>query len=203
LEADPEGFVDRMPAGVQTNEVRRSCALQPGFLAEARAVAGLPLRLLEVGASAGLNLGCSFVWADQVERFRTLALAIALARDTPMSADRAVAVEWLEQQLPRTTPRRGLATVVFHSVVLIYLSPEARARFTAATADGPQVWLSMEPGSAGQQAEVRLTQWPPAAGESRLSREVRSGFVAHGVISQPRSMSRARTSTTRYAASRR
>jgi hypothetical protein len=40
---------------VQTNEVGRSAALLFGFLAVA-AETGLPLRLLEVGASAGLNL---------------------------------------------------------------------------------------------------------------------------------------------------
>ena len=40
---------------VQTNEVGRCAALLPGFLSVA-AEAGLPLRLLEVGASAGLNL---------------------------------------------------------------------------------------------------------------------------------------------------
>src|SRR5437879_10848997 len=39
---------------VQTNEVGRSSALLGGFLLVARN--GLPLRLLEVGASAGLNL---------------------------------------------------------------------------------------------------------------------------------------------------
>jgi hypothetical protein len=41
---------------VQTNEVRRSGALLGGFLTVARAT-GLPLRLLEIGCSAGLNLG--------------------------------------------------------------------------------------------------------------------------------------------------
>jgi hypothetical protein len=40
---------------VQTNEVGRCAALLPGFLSVA-ASTGLPLRLLEVGASAGLNL---------------------------------------------------------------------------------------------------------------------------------------------------
>lgn len=39
----------------QTNEVGRSAALLGGFLVVARAT-GLPLRLLEVGASAGLNV---------------------------------------------------------------------------------------------------------------------------------------------------
>jgi hypothetical protein len=40
---------------VQTNEVGRCAALLPGFLSVAEET-GLPLRLLEVGASAGLNL---------------------------------------------------------------------------------------------------------------------------------------------------
>jgi len=40
---------------VQTNEVGRCAGLLPGFLAVA-AESGLPLRLFEVGASAGLNL---------------------------------------------------------------------------------------------------------------------------------------------------
>lgn len=40
---------------VQTNEVGRSRALAPGFMVAA-AETGLPLRLLEVGSSAGLNL---------------------------------------------------------------------------------------------------------------------------------------------------
>lgn len=44
-------FVSHEP---QTNEVMRSACLLPGFIAVARET-GLPLRLLELGASAGLN----------------------------------------------------------------------------------------------------------------------------------------------------
>src|SRR5579871_5602476 len=44
-----------LPACVQTNDVERSYALMPGFLEVVRHT-GLPLRLLEIGASAGLNL---------------------------------------------------------------------------------------------------------------------------------------------------
>src|SRR3954454_13178149 len=50
---------DELRAGLhqapQTNEVGRSAALMPGFVTIA-AETGLPLRLLELGASAGLNL---------------------------------------------------------------------------------------------------------------------------------------------------
>lgn len=46
---------EAITAPVQTNEVGRSAALAAGFLLVAQRT-GLPLRLLEVGASAGLNL---------------------------------------------------------------------------------------------------------------------------------------------------
>src|SRR4051794_1159901 len=51
----PEELRARLLNPVQTNEVKRCGALAPGFLFIARET-GLPLRLLEVGASAGLNL---------------------------------------------------------------------------------------------------------------------------------------------------
>lgn len=51
-----EGFMlERLKSAPQTNEVRRSSALLPGFLTIA-AQTGKPLILSEVGASAGLNL---------------------------------------------------------------------------------------------------------------------------------------------------
>ncbi len=52
--AGSERFAAFMSHEPQTNEVRRSAALLPGFLAVA-AETGLPLRVFEVGASAGLN----------------------------------------------------------------------------------------------------------------------------------------------------
>ena len=55
LEECPEELRDLVPMPVQTNEVGRSAALVGGFLMCA-ARTGLPLRLLELGASAGLNL---------------------------------------------------------------------------------------------------------------------------------------------------
>lgn len=54
-----EALADEVRAGlddpVQTNEPRRAAALLGGFLLVARET-GLPLRLLEIGASGGLNL---------------------------------------------------------------------------------------------------------------------------------------------------
>lgn len=53
----------RLDNGVQTNEVGRSAALVCGFVEVARR-SGLPLRLLELGASAGLNLRWDSYWYD-------------------------------------------------------------------------------------------------------------------------------------------
>jgi hypothetical protein len=56
--------LDRPP---QTNEVGRSAALIGGFLTVA-AETGRPLRILEVGASAGLNLRFDHFWYQSGER---------------------------------------------------------------------------------------------------------------------------------------
>jgi hypothetical protein len=143
----------------QTNEVSRSAALLWGFLDVVHRT-GLTLRLLEIGASAGLILrwdqycyeqgdegwgdprspvrmtdafanahprfdvaakiterrGCdtlpiepntgegkltlqSYMWPDQLERFRRLASAIDVAHRVPAQLDKANAADWLEAAL--------------------------------------------------------------------------------------------------------
>jgi hypothetical protein len=54
LDAQADRVTAFMRHEPQTNEVRRSAVLLPGFLTIAAEI-GLPLRLLELGASAGLN----------------------------------------------------------------------------------------------------------------------------------------------------
>jgi hypothetical protein len=222
---------------VQTNEVGRCAALLPGFLGVA-AQTGLPLRLLEVGASAGLNLrwsayryeaegfawgradsplriefelrggeipavaatvaereGCdaspvdpvgedgrltllSYVWPDQAARMERVRAAVELAATDPVAVERARAVEWTAARLAR--PASGLATVVYHSVVMQYLPEPEREDFAAvvveaggrATAEAPLAWLRMEPD--GERAAIRLATWP--GGEDRLL--ARAGY--HG-----------------------
>jgi hypothetical protein len=209
----------------QTNEVGRSAALLVGFHTVA-AETGLPLRLLELGASAGLNLrfdhyrydvgahaagdagspvrfpsswfagtwnlplavavaerrGCdaapidprreddrlrllSYVWPDQAARFELLAAALEVARHIDVAVDEGDAGEWLDGRLREPAP--GLATVVFHSIFVQYLTDAGRAHLRAAleaageraSVDAPLAWLRMEPGGE-MRTEVRLTAWP-------------------------------------------
>jgi len=67
LTAHREVFARFMASPPQTNEVRRSLCLIGGFLTVAKR-AGLPLRCLEIGASAGLNMNWdrySYDFGDQ------------------------------------------------------------------------------------------------------------------------------------------
>lgn len=222
---------------VQTNEVGRCAALLPGFLAIAEKT-GLPLRLLEVGASAGLNLrwdryryeagrfawgdpdspvrlrfelageappplevavaarsGCdsspvdagsdegrltllAYLWPDQPNRLRRVRAALDLAADVPVEMEEAGAAAWVDRELTERT--EGLATVVFHSIVMLYLPEEERLEFERtledagrrADAAAPLAWLRME--ADGELAAVRLRTWP--GGEDRLL--ARAGY--HG-----------------------
>ena len=138
----------------QTNEVLRATVLSAGLSTFAR-TAGLPLRLFEIGASAGLNTrvdgdgfeiaeraACdlhpldideewdrvrllSFVWADDLERVDRLRAAIEVARTHPLIVEQADMFEWL---LRRVAPKTGYATVVMQSVVADHLSKDERAR---------------------------------------------------------------------------
>lgn len=216
-----------MTSPPQTNEVGRSLCLAPGFLMVA-ARTGLPLNLLEIGASAGLNLrwdryghdlggkrwgdaaspvqlsaewrraapvltppvtvvgraACdqsplnvndeatalrlqAYVWADQPARLARLRGAIAIARATPASLEKADAAAWTESRL---APVEGQASVLFHSVMWQYMPRETqnavsdaiRSAASTATATAPIAWLRMEPDPSreGFPMAVRLSLWP-------------------------------------------
>jgi hypothetical protein len=91
LVEDAEAIRALLDRPVQTNEVGRCAALLPGFLSVASET-GLPLRLLEVGASAGLNLrwdsyryeGGAFAWGDPASPVR---VGFHLEGDPPTGAE--------------------------------------------------------------------------------------------------------------------
>jgi len=63
LDAHSDAIRDALTRPPQTNEVGRSAALVGGFLVVARDTA-LPLRVLEIGSSAGLNLRFDRYWYE-------------------------------------------------------------------------------------------------------------------------------------------
>lgn len=214
----------------QTNETGRAAALVAGILDACSRTGLRRVRLLELGASAGLNLrvdrfhitgdgwswgpagspvqlvdavrgpvrpdvarvarevevvgrrGCdlhpvdpttaegrtrltSFVWPDHVDRHDRLAAALAVAEEVPGPVDRAHATAWLREQLSAPAGR-GVLTVVWHSVVMLYLPDAEQAGLAEVLADagrrGPVVRVGMEHPSLapGVAPEVAVTLHP-------------------------------------------
>ncbi len=133
------------------------------------------------GADGQLAL-LGYIWPDQADRFKLLRGAFEVASRVPAPVEQADALAWIAGRLADSRP--GMATVVFHSIVVQYFTPVDAASLTAllddagarATRSAPLAWLRLEPNSqhAFTHAELRLTVWP--SGEERLL--ARAGF--HG-----------------------
>ncbi len=99
--------------------------------------------------------------------------ALDFAASDPLAVEPAGAVEWLQARLAAAVP--GLATVVYHSIVIQYLpaAEQEALRTTIAAAgeraspEAPLAWLRMEPD--GRRAAVRIATWP-GGGDRLLAR---------------------------------
>jgi len=225
-----EAFADDIRADLavvpQTNEVGRSVALLVALFRAAAQTGLTRIRLLEVGASAGLNLlidryrfegpgwswgpaespvcfdvdatvearpieivarrGCdlepvdpttpagrlrlkSFVWPDNVERYRRLEGALDVAARWPVRVDRSEVSPWLRERLAESVDDDVL-TVVWHSVVWQYLDPVARREsesvIAAAAERMPLAHASMEPADLSRAADIVLTLTTYDAGQA-------------------------------------
>ncbi|MDD9347282.1 MULTISPECIES: DUF2332 family protein [unclassified Mumia] len=209
----------------QTNEVGRSAALVGGLLRTADRFA-LPVRLLEIGASAGLNLRAdhfrfgspsgwwgpadspvvmadawagplppvdaplevverrgfdlapldvaraedrrtleAYTWPDMTERLVRLRAACEVAADVPAVVERSSAGDALDA----VELERGVATVVWHSVMWQYVGKAERARVDARIAalaeqaDPDRVLARVtleDSGEVDGTYSVVLTTWP-------------------------------------------
>jgi hypothetical protein len=231
LEREQAWVAEFIQSPPQTNEVRRSIALLAGFLNFAHAH-DRELDLLEIGASAGLNLhwdqfsyrtsswtwgaeggvlidtdwqgppprlsarprvrsraACdlnpldvadpaqrarlrSYIWADQFERLARFDAAAELAIADRVHVERANAAEWLAARL--TQRSLDAATVVYHSVFLMYPPRETRhaianaieAAGERATSEAPLCWLRFEPEAMfggprdSRRFRVDMLTWP-------------------------------------------
>ena len=216
-------WMERPP---QTNEVGRAAAIVAA-LTVAQGTEDLPIELLEIGASAGLNLNLglygydlggvplgdahsrvriapswtgpairparldivsargvdldpldpadeatrerllAYVWADQPTRAERLSQAIAVAQRHPPSIDRQDAASWLTARLSQPQ-HDGVCRVIFHSMVLQYLSARDRtlvrqtveAAGARATARRPLVQIGYEWNPARTAVRLQMTRWP-------------------------------------------
>jgi hypothetical protein len=105
----------------------------------------------------------SFVWADQLVRLGLLDGAIEVARNFPVEVEQLDASSFLTRELER--PARGVATVVYHSVIWQYVDEAQKERILEIIADakstshpqGPVFYLRMEPGQPFEGVfEIRL-----------------------------------------------
>jgi hypothetical protein len=128
-------------------------------------------RPVDVADPAEARRLLAYVWPDQFERVARLKAAVGIACETGVTVEAADAIEWT---LERTAPAAGALTVVYHSIFMQYLTPEARAALAdaisghgaRATREAPFAWLRMEPELPSiENTKVRLTLWP--GGEER------------------------------------
>ena len=174
--AHGEVLAARLRQGVQTNEVGRSATLLGGYLEAARG--GRPLRVLEVGASAGLNL--------LVDRYRYVGRHGSFGPpDSPLSFDRP----WVGEEPELSTPievveRRGCDRAPIDAT-----DPAGRARLRSF------VWADQLDRLARLDAALEVAQaGPPALDRSAaapwIERQLatptpgRTTVVVHSIVLQ-------------------
>lgn len=165
LGAHAPQLLDWLSRAPQTNEVRRSAVLLPA-LAELNARFGLPVHLMELGCSGGLNL--------RADRFYCKASTTDLG---DRSSDVRLAPDWAgpapKGQVPEVVGRRGVDVAPVDPTtddgrlkLLAYLWPDQPERITrteAAIAISRGVSAEIDRADAGAWLDVTLPSRPEGA----------------------------------------
>ncbi len=107
----------------------------------------------------------AYIWPDQTDRLARLDQALARTRSSPVRVECADAANWASSRLAER--RRGVATVLFHTIVWQYIEKSGQKRLEhiidaagrRADNKAPFAWLRMEP-ETPKAAALRLTLWP-------------------------------------------
>ena len=152
---------------------------EPRFPCRASAATPVPASVPEIVWRAGLDLNPLdvwnedhmawlrvLVWPGQSDRAHRLESAIAHARTGPprvVAGDLLTALPALAAEAPRDA-----TLVVFHTAVLAYVDPEARARFVETVRGLDAVWISNEAPGVFPDIAARAAHAGPAhAGPAR------------------------------------
>lgn len=146
--------------------------------------AGCDIAPIRIGEDAGLRRLESYVWADQPERLDHLRGAAEIARADPARIEQARAGDWLAQELAEAPD--GVARIVFHSSVWLYIPDAERAQIVehletagaAATPDRPVAWLRHEDSEQRPgRMELLLRTWPGGQDEKLADGHPHGRFV--------------------------
>jgi hypothetical protein len=137
--------------------------LDPSFRVASRA--GCDANPIDPASEEGRLTLLSYVWPHQLDRIERLRAALDVAVRVPVPVEKADAVSWVRAALAE--PPGDAVPVVYHSIVMQYLTPAAREEFASVVREAdvsPRAWLRFEP--EDDRFVVRLTTWP--GGHDRL-----------------------------------
>lgn len=128
--------------------------------------AGCDLNPLDASDSDDCERLLSYIWADQADRLERTEQALALARATGVTVEKADAVEWLGDRLAAS--RQGKVHIVYHTIAWQYLPFAARAEGERLLAEAgaraddnaPLCHIAMEADVERPGAGLTLTVWP-------------------------------------------
>jgi len=200
LRRDPARFAAFMDHEPQTNEVRRSACLLPGFLTIA-AETGLPLAGLELGASAGLNqlwsrfrydYGAAGAWGDPASPLTLTSdwSGAAPPWDAPIQVVRTAACDRSPIDIGDPAQRRRLKAYLwpdqterlqrFDTAVAMALAAGVRVE-TADAAGWARSKAAPTPGLATVVYHSIFWQYLPAETQAALA----DAIEAHGAAATP------------------